>query len=138
MLLSDPETKNSHPNLPWAIIIVTPDDPVAAISAAELIQFLNAPILFVEESGIPAVTLEESEWLSPVEALKRRQGNAAIYVMEGFQQISGTLVEKLSQYGSVARVTNDDKVVLNTPISPNPVTISVTFARLRDPTDLVS
>lgn len=255
MPLSDPKTKDTHPDRPWSVILVTPDDPVAAISAAELIQFpVNAPILFVDESGIPAVTLEELERLSPVgveradgiqvfaigaaaskavldelqqlglktrsitasdnyalaneidktygqihspdtgvptmmnsvkngngimdvfigstdaplfmlpiaewashlpsgilwvsgsadklpkptvDALKRRQGKAKIYVMGGPQQVSRSLIEELSQYGSVARVTNDDKVVFNAPVTPDPVKISVAFARLWDPIGLV-
>ena len=253
--LSDPKTKNGPSDRPWSVILVTPDDPVAALNAAELIQFPNnAPILFVDKSGIPAVTLEELKRLSPVgveradgvqafvigaaasdavlkqlqdlglktrsitapdnyalanqidmiygqihspdtgvptminsvkngngvmdvfigstdaplfmlpiaewashlpsgvlwvdgkadklpqptvDALKRRQGKAMIYVMGGPQQISRALVKELSQYGSVARVTTDAQPSSNAPQAPDPVTISVAFARMWDPTGLV-
>ncbi|WP_407892751.1 hypothetical protein [Scytonema sp. NUACC26] len=255
MPVSDPKTKNGQSDRPWSVILITPDDPVAAISAAELIQFPNnAPILFVDESGIPAVTLEELQRLSPVgveradgvqafvigaaaspnvlnqlqqiglktrsitardnyalanqidtiygqihspdtgvptmmnsvkngngimdvfigstdapllmlpiaewashlpsgilwidsktdklprptvEALSRRKGKAMIYVMGGSEQVSPALIKELSQYGSVARVTNDDQVLSNAPLTPNPVTVSVVFARMWDPTGLV-
>lgn len=251
----DPRQQDAASDRPWSVILITPDDPVAAISAAELIQFPNnAPILFVDESGIPDVTLAELERLSPVgvkradgvqafvvgaaaspavleqlnqlglktrsitapnnyalanridtlygqiqfpdtgvptlmdnaadggngvmnvfignaeapkfmlpvaawashlpagivwasdrntlpaetvAALERRQGNATIYVMGGLEQISRTLFKKLTQYGRVARVTTDDSVASNAPLTSNPVTLSLAFARMWDPVGLV-
>lgn len=251
----DPRQQDAASDRPWSVILITPDDPVAAISAAELIQFPNnAPILFVNESGIPEVTLEELRRLGPigvkragsvqvyavgaaaspavmeqleqlglktrsitapnsyalanridaiygqiqfpdtgvptlmdnaadggngvmnvfignaqehefmlpvaawashlpagilwasdrdtlpaqtVAALERRQGNATIYVMGGPEQISRALFKKLTQYGRVARVTTDDSVASNAPLTPNPVTMSIAFARMWDPVGLV-
>lgn len=251
----DPRQQNAAADRPWSVVLVTPDDPAAAISAAELIQFPNnAPILFVDETGIPEVTRQELERLGPigvqradgvqafvigaaaspavlaelralglktrsitapstyalanqidalygqiqfpdsgvptmmdnagdggngvmnvfvgnvqtpefmlpaaawlshlpagvvwasgrdtlpaasVAALERRGGNATIYVMGGPEQISRTLFKKLTQYGAVARVTTDDATASNAPLHPNPVTLSVAFARMWDPVGLM-
>jgi hypothetical protein len=57
---------NTAADRPWAVTLVTPDDPIAAISAVEIVHFPNdAPILFVDKTGIPAVTLDEIKRLSP-------------------------------------------------------------------------
>lgn len=85
--LSDPKTKDAHPDRPWSVILVTPDDPIAAISAAELIQFPNnAPILFVDESGIPSITLEELKRLSPV-GVERADGVQAFVIGAAAQNL---------------------------------------------------
>jgi hypothetical protein len=65
--LTAPDEKNTAADRPWAVTLVTTDDPIAAISAVELVHFPdNAPILFVDPSGIPAVTLAEIQRLQPV------------------------------------------------------------------------
>lgn len=62
----DPRQQSNASDRPWSVILVTPDDPVAAISAAQLIQFPNnAPILFVNADSIPEVTRQEIERLGP-------------------------------------------------------------------------
>ena len=51
---------------PWGIVLVTPDDPVEAISATPLIHFPNdAPILFTEADHLPTVTRQEIQRLGP-------------------------------------------------------------------------
>ncbi|MFC0040596.1 hypothetical protein [Actinomadura rayongensis] len=48
------------PDRPWGVTLVTPDDPLTAISATPLIHFPNdAPILYVTRHGVPRVTLNE-------------------------------------------------------------------------------
>jgi hypothetical protein len=48
------------PDRPWALTLVTPDDPLTAITATPLIHFPDdAPILYVTKNGIPQVTLNE-------------------------------------------------------------------------------
>src|SRR5438309_2006872 len=65
--LTAPDEKNTAADRPWGVTLVTPDDPIAAISAVELVHFPdNAPILFVDKTGIPAVTLDEIKRLQPV------------------------------------------------------------------------
>src|SRR4030081_1990372 len=52
-----PTEKNNAADRPWGLTLVTPDDPIAAISAFELVHFPdNAPIMFVDKTGIPEAT----------------------------------------------------------------------------------
>src|SRR4030081_125573 len=65
--LTAPNEKNTAADRPWGVTLVTPDDPIAAISAVELVHFPdNAPIMFVNPDGIPTVTLNEIKRLQPV------------------------------------------------------------------------
>ena len=55
-----PNEDNNDGDRPWGITLITPDDPLVGISATPLIHFPNdAPILFVNNDGIPQVTLDE-------------------------------------------------------------------------------
>jgi hypothetical protein len=50
-----------------AVTLVTPDDPLTDITATPLIHFPDAaPILYVTNKGIPAITLNELKRLGPV------------------------------------------------------------------------
>ena len=58
--LNNPAENNNDPDRPWGVTLVTPDDPLTAITATPLIHFPDdAPILYVTSSGIPDVTLNE-------------------------------------------------------------------------------
>jgi hypothetical protein len=58
--LNNPAENNNDPDRPWGVTLVTPDDPLTAISATPLIHFPDdAPILYVTSSGIPEITLNE-------------------------------------------------------------------------------
>src|SRR2546421_287562 len=55
-----PGETDNVPDRPWGLTLVTPDDPLQAISAVPLLHFPDdAPILYVTKTGIPAVTLNE-------------------------------------------------------------------------------
>jgi hypothetical protein len=55
-----PGENDNDPDRPWALTLVTPDDPLTAITATPLIHFPDdAPILYVTTNGIPQVTLNE-------------------------------------------------------------------------------
>jgi len=55
-----PNENNNDPDRPWAVTLVTPDDPLTAITSVPLLHFPNdAPILYVTKSGIPQVTADE-------------------------------------------------------------------------------
>src|SRR5438128_3808957 len=55
-----PNENNNDPDRPWGVTLVTPDDPLTAITATPLIHFPDdAPILYVNKNGIPAITLNE-------------------------------------------------------------------------------
>jgi hypothetical protein len=55
-----PGENDNDPDRPWGITLVTPDDPLTAITATPLVHFPNdAPILYVTKNGIPKVTADE-------------------------------------------------------------------------------
>jgi hypothetical protein len=52
---------------PRALTLLTPDDPLTAITATPLIHFPdNAPVLYVKANGIPTITRNEIQRLKPV------------------------------------------------------------------------
>ena len=58
--LNDPTENNNVPDRPWGVTLVTPDDPLTAITATPLIHFPDdAPLLYVTSNGIPDITLNE-------------------------------------------------------------------------------
>jgi hypothetical protein len=237
-----PTENNNVPDRPWGVTLVTPDDPLTAITAVPLLHFPDdAPILFVTKKGIPAVTANEikrlgdtgmsryhnvdaflvgaaanpgverqlkamglkyatvtapnvpalantvdklygqiqnpdtgvanmsngavnvmigsmqsyryllpaTHWVAhmasgllwvkrnsvpqaTIDALKRRNGQARIYLFGGPQQISGAVAKQLARYGTVMRVTNDDIVDFNAPPKNNPVDTAIAFAKMWD------
>jgi hypothetical protein len=55
-----PAENDNDPDRPWALTLLTPDDPLTAITATPLIHFPDdAPVLYVRKDGIPKVTLNE-------------------------------------------------------------------------------
>jgi hypothetical protein len=233
---------NSVPDRPRGVTLLTPDDPLTAITATPLIHFPDdAPVLYVTNSGIPDVTLNEIKRLGPIgmarynnvkaflvggaansgveselkslgikyatvtagnipqlankvdelygsiqnpdtgvpvmdngmanvvigstgdyqyllpathwvahmatglfwvgknvvpqatiTALKRRDGQARIYLFGGPDQISSAVAKQLSQYGSVIRVANDDEVAYNAPPTDTAVDTAIVFAKMWD------
>jgi hypothetical protein len=233
---------NNDPDRPWGVTLLTPDDPLTAITAVPLLHFPDdAPILYVTKNGIPAVTANEikrlgdtgmsryhnvdaflvgaaanpaverqltamglkyaavtapsvpalantvdrlygqienpdtgvpnmdngaqnvmvgsmqsyryllpaTHWVAhmasgllwvnqnsvpqaTIDALKRRDGQARIYLFGGPRQISGDVAKQLSRYGTVMRVTNDDIVAFNAPPTDSPVDTAIAFAKMWD------
>lgn len=247
-----PGETDNVPDRPWGVTLVTPDDPLTAITAIPLIHFPDdAPILYVTKTGIPQVTLNELkrlgdtgivrnrnidaflvgaaanrgvraqlkaigmtfqsvtapsipglanavdkvyggiqnpdtgvpqmgtsasstgggmmdvmigpmdgedwqyalpathfsshmpvglQWVhkdsipdETVAALQRRQGHAQIYLMGGPEQISPKVAKKLTAYGSVSRIDNDDAVAFNTPPKNTVTSSALAFAKMWDP-----
>ena len=55
-----PNENNNVPDRPWGLTLVTPDDPLTAITALPLVHFPDdAPVLYVTRNGIPEVTANE-------------------------------------------------------------------------------
>jgi hypothetical protein len=66
-----PNINNNDGDRPWGITLITPDDPLVGISATPLIHFPDdAPILFVNNDGIPQVTLDEIKRLGDTGILR--------------------------------------------------------------------
>jgi hypothetical protein len=247
--LNAPTENDNDPDRPWGLTLLTPDDPLTAISAVPLLHFPNdAPILYVTKDGIPQVTLNEikrlgdtgisrfnnndaflvgaaansavqnqlksigvkyvnvtgssapdlankvdklygsienpdtgvpnmsngmenvmigsmdgtdyqyllpaTHWVAhmasgllwvnknaipqpTVDALKRRDGQARIYLFGGPNEISGAVAKKLAAYGTVIRVTNDDIVGFNADPTDTPVDTAIAFAKMWDPAGMV-
>jgi hypothetical protein len=242
-----PTENDNDPDRPWGVTLVTPDDPLTAITAVPLLHFPDdAPILYVTRHGIPQVTVNEikrlgdtgmsryhnvdaflvgaaanagverqlksmglkyatvtapnvpalantvdrlygsiqnpdtgvpnmgngaenvmvgsmqsyryllpaTHWVAhmasgllwvnknsvpqaTIDALKRRKGQARIYLFGGPQQISGAVADQLTRYGMVMRVTNDDIVAFNAPPTDTPVDTAIAFAKMWDPSGQV-
>ena len=240
--LNNPSENNNDPDRPWGVTLVTPDDPLTAITATPLIHFPDdAPILYVTKSGIPEITLNElkrlgdtgisrfnnvdaflvgaaansgvenqlksiglkyvtvtggdiptladnvdklygsienpdtgvptmpgynvaigsmdgndwqyvlpaTHWVAhmasgllwvnqnsipapTIEALKRRKGQARIYLFGGPQQISGKVANELAQYGAVVRITNNDNVAFNANPTDTAIDTAIAFAKMWD------
>src|SRR4051794_12009248 len=237
-----PNENNNDPDRPWGVTLLTPDDPLTAITAVPLLHFPDdAPVLYVTKQGIPQVTENElkrlgdtgmsryhnvdaflvgaaanpsverqlkamgmkyvtvtaptvpalantvdklygeienpdtgvpdmgngaqnvmigsmdayqyvlpaTHWVAhmasgllwvkkdsvpqaTIDALKRRNGQARMYLFGGPQQISGAVADQLSRYGTVLRVTNDDIVAFNAPPKDTPVDTAIAFAKMWD------
>src|SRR5207302_8332060 len=55
-----PNENNNVPDRPWGLTLLTPNDPLTAITATPLIHFPDdAPVLYVTPNGIPKVTVDE-------------------------------------------------------------------------------
>lgn len=55
-----PAENNNDPDRPWGLTLLTPHDPLTDITATPLIHFPDdAPVLYVTNTGIPKVTLNE-------------------------------------------------------------------------------
>jgi hypothetical protein len=62
-----PGSAQSVPDRPRGVTLLTPDDPLTAITATPIVHFPDdAPPLYVTHSGIPEVTLAEIRRLGPV------------------------------------------------------------------------
>jgi hypothetical protein len=245
---NNPNENNNDPDRPWGVTLVTPDDPLTAITAVPLLHFPDdAPILYVTKDGIPEITLNEIkrlgdtgisrfknvdaflvgaaansavekqlkslgmkyvevtagnipelankvdelygsienpdfgvptmpgaedvfvasmdgkdwqyalpathfvahmpvalQWVHKdsipgptIDALKRREGKARIYIFGGPNQVSHAVAKDLYKYGEVIRVTDDDPVAFNAPPKDSPEDTALFFAKMWDPMGMV-
>jgi hypothetical protein len=98
------------------------------LPATHWVAHMASGLLWVNANSIPQATIA---------ALKRRKGQARIYLFGGPQQISGAVANRLSNYGMVMRVTNDDIVAFNAPPKDTAVDTSIAFAKMWDPDGMV-
>src|SRR3981081_2697171 len=98
------------------------------LPATHWVAHMPAGLLWVDSNSVPQATID---------ALKRRNGQARIYLFGGAQQISGTVANQRSQYGNVQRVTNNDLVGFNANPKDSAVDTSIAFSKMWDPNGMV-
>ena len=98
------------------------------LPATHWVSHMPTGLLWVTRSGVPQPTID---------ALKRRKGNAQIYVWGGPNVVSPAIVRQLSLYGHVSRITDDDGVAYNNPPPNNPLMTSIAFAKMWDPVGMM-
>lgn len=98
------------------------------LSATHFVAHMPIALQWVHRDSVPGPTID---------ALKRRQGKARIYLFGGPNQISGAVAKQLYQYGEVIRITNDDPVAFNAPPPDSPEATAIAFAKMWDPMGMV-
>jgi hypothetical protein len=98
------------------------------LPATHWVAHMASGLLWVNRNGVPQSTIK---------ALKRRDGQARIYLFGGPKQISAAVAKQLSAYGTVIRVTNDDIVAFNADPVDTPVDTAIAFAKMWDPAGMV-
>jgi hypothetical protein len=93
------------------------------LPATHWVAHMASGLLWVNQNSVPAATID---------ALKRRNGHARIYLFGGPQQISGSVADQLSQYGTVMRITNNDNVAFNANPTDTAVDTAIAFAKMWD------
>jgi hypothetical protein len=98
------------------------------LPATHWVAHMASGLQWVSRNSVPSATIT---------ALKRRHGQARIYLFGGPNQISSKVAKQLAQYGTVLRVTNDDIVAFNADPKDNPVDTAIAFAKMWDPMGMV-
>jgi hypothetical protein len=98
------------------------------LPATHWVSHMPTGLLWVTPNSVPQATID---------ALKRRQGNAQIYVYGGPHIISPAVVRELANYGHVSRITPDDVVAFNSPAPNSPLDTSVAFSKMWDPVGMM-
>jgi hypothetical protein len=98
------------------------------LPATHWVAHMASGLLWVDRNSVPAATRD---------ALKRRHGQARIYLFGGPHQISAHVAGQLSHYGTVMRVTNDDNVVFNADPKDTAIDTAIAFAKMWDPAGMV-
>lgn len=110
------------------VMIAPMEDYKYALPATHWVSHMASGLLWVNRDSVPAPTID---------ALKRRNNMAHIYVFSGPSQVSSGVVKELSKYGTVSRINNDDEVAFNNPPKNDPISESIAFAKMWDPAGMV-
>jgi hypothetical protein len=93
------------------------------LPATHWVSHMATGLFWVTKDSVPQATID---------ALKRRAGQARMYLFGGPDQISSSVAKQLAQYGSVIRVTNDDNVAYNAPPTDTPEETALAFSKMWD------
>jgi hypothetical protein len=98
------------------------------LPATHWVSHMASGLLWVDQNSVPQATIE---------ALKRRNGHARIYLFGGPEQISSAVANELSHYGTIIRITNDNDVAFNKDPKDTAVDTAIAFAKMWDPAGMV-
>jgi hypothetical protein len=93
------------------------------LPATHWVAHMATGLFWVTKSSVPQATID---------ALKRRGGQARIYLFGGPDQISSSVAKQLATYGTVVRVSNDDDVAFNSPPVDTPEETAIAFSKMWD------
>ncbi|GIP52469.1 cell wall-binding repeat-containing protein [Paenibacillus vini] len=99
--------------LPKSVVVGSLDNPEYTLPAVNWIAHMPEPLLYVTKDAIPAETEK---------ALKKRNGQAHIYLIGPEAAVSKDVESKLENYGKVTRIAGDD-------VYEN----AIAFAKFKDP-----
>src|SRR5882672_9022644 len=105
------------------VVIGSTDAYQFVLPATHWVSHMATGLFWVTKNSVPQATID---------ALKRRNGQARIYLFGGPGQISSSIASKLAQYGTVIRVTNDDNVAYNAPPADTPEETAIAFSKMWD------
>jgi hypothetical protein len=105
------------------VVIGSTDAYQYLLPATHWVSHMATGLFWVTKTSVPQATID---------ALKRRNGQARIYLFGGPDQISSAVAKQLGQYGSVIRVTNDDYVAYNAPPVDTPEDTAIAFSKMWD------
>jgi hypothetical protein len=105
------------------VVIGSTDAYQYLLPATHWVAHMATGLFWVTKNSVPQATID---------ALKRRNGQARIYLFGGPDQISSSVAGTLAQYGSVIRVSNDDFVAYNAPPADTPEDTAIAFSKMWD------
>jgi hypothetical protein len=110
------------------VVIGSTAAPQYLLPATHWVSHMPTGLLWVTPEGVPQATID---------ALKRRGGDAQIYVFGGPNVVSPSTIRELRMYGHVSRITEDDGVAANLPRPNTPLTTSIAFSKMWDPVGMM-
>jgi hypothetical protein len=110
------------------VVVGSTSDWKYLLPATHWVSHMPTGLFWVTQNSVPQPTID---------ALKRRNGHAQIYVYGGPSVISSKVVRELGKYGSVSRISEDDGVAYNHPPPNTPITTALAFAKMWDPVGMM-
>ena len=105
------------------VVIGSTDAYQFVLPATHWVSHMATGLFWVTKTSVPQATID---------ALKRRNGQARIYLFGGPNEISSSIANTLAKYGTVIRVTNDDSVAYNSPPADTPEETALAFSKMWD------
>jgi hypothetical protein len=110
------------------VVIGSMSQPGYILPATHWVSHMPTGLLWVDKDSVPQATID---------ALKRRNGKAQIYIYGGPGVVSSDVFRELGKYGNVSRITEDDNVAYNTPQPNTPPTTALAFSKMWDPVGMM-